>query len=189
MADLNFKIDPNDFKRAVKLEVNIDELNYLQSLLNCECVFQVRGILTAETQVSERVVTMLSVFESYRMLDDQISDLVHALNQYNKESKIGVDYKDILILNKNVCKIYNVLVNETTKLRLPEDIEELKEKYNKDLVKKIKQALENDFDVKDISGQNIPIKSSKSKTKGKIKEIKLKDSLGINIFSKNPVIA
>jgi hypothetical protein len=182
---IDLKLEPEDFNRAVKIELSVDELSYIQQLFGCEMVFQIRNFLTQEMDISEKVVKILSAFESYRILDDQILDFMFAMNQYKKELKNkDTQYKGLLIVGKHVCKLYNTLVHETVKMKLPEEVEKLKLQLNDTLINKIDLALQNSFDIKDMNNTQ-PTPAQKEKTPKFSKE----DLNGINIFTKTKVMA
>jgi hypothetical protein len=176
---VDLKLEPEDFTKAVKIELSTDELSYIQQLFGCEMVFQVRQVIGDSSDVSEKVVRVLSAFESYRILDDQILEFIFAMNQYQKELKDKeIKYKDLLIIGKHVCKLYNTLVHETVKMKLPEDVEKLKERYNQGLINKIEVALQNSFDIKDAG-----LPPTKMAKKDKTLKLSKEDLSRVNIFT------
>lgn len=182
-----FKPLPEDAYLAVRVELNLDELNYIEKLLNCEIVNQVRRTLEDKDTNSEKVVKLLSLFESFRILDDQIMDFMFAIEQYKKElEQTDTQYKDTLIISKNMCKVYKMLTSETVKMKLPEEIEKLKERFNETVTNKLDYGLKNSFDPKELERAGpgkLKSKTSKSKEPKKTKE-DFNSPIPINIYHK-----
>jgi hypothetical protein len=180
-----FKPLPEDAYLAVRVELSVDELNYIEKLLNCEIVNQVRRTLEEQDPNPEKVIKLLSLFESFRILDDQIMDFIFAIEQYKKElGSTSSQYQDTLIISKNMCKVYKMLTSETAKMRLPDEIEKMKNEFNQIIGNKLDNGLKNSFDPRELDQTN-PTKSkpktNKSKESKKTKE-DFKSPIPINVF-------
>jgi len=182
--DDHFSAD--DITKAVKIELNAKELEYLEKLLNCEVVYQIRIALDSVGSNSEKVIKLLSIFEAFRMLDDQVLDFIFTLNQYHKQTKdLDDDYKDIIVVGKSIARLYKTLTTETIKGKLPPEIDVMRDKYNDAINNKIDYALRHSFDVNELKQGLVKTTPVKSK---KVKEVKQEKmdlgGLSINIFGK-----
>jgi hypothetical protein len=152
MLSEDLKLNKSDFGRIIKFEITQEEFMYVKELLGYEIVYQTRGIISDERiDLDNKTAQVVSVFDTYRILDTQIQDFITGMENQAMNSEPGTKIRNLIVVNKNVGKFYKILCTETVKMKLSDQMLELKAKLNDGLLAKLTDAIENSMDLKEFN--------------------------------------
>lgn len=147
MLDLN----PEDNSKFVHFEVNLEEIAVLRDLLKAETIYQANVVLLdVNSDPAQKLLKIVNIFDSYREFDEGILDLKLAILEKKQSQKgLTAKIKNMIVINKNIAKIYKLFCTESTKLPLIDTVKERVEKYADSLAQKIEFGIEHAEDLGD----------------------------------------
>ena len=172
------KQDPQDANKYVLVELELEDISLLRGLFRFETALKLSMAMeNKELDLSKKLPKIFTLFDSYRGIDDNLLDIAFTLKDpsYNKDLKrMGVETKNLVIVYKNVCKLYQFLCTDTANLTPPPETKELFDKRGSNLIEKISKALTQEFTVEELQSEEF-LKKIK-------REAQPIDGLNINIF-------
>lgn len=170
-----------DVGKYVILEISPSEINLLKDLLKCEVVLQIHDVISnteLENAFKTHQVTM--VFDYYRELDIQLLEFAISMGATMAELKKNnprSSVKNIIVLQKGVCRFYSTLCTLTVRAGLPPTIQEQWDALGASLLQRIEVALLQNHSLDDVKAKmGIAQKAEDSTAK--------EDGLPVNIFGK-----
>lgn len=125
-----------------QIELNLEEIKLLKDLLKVETVFQVRvNIEDQNKTLEDKVYRIITFFDSYRILDDQLSQIRNGILSDNPNVNRSSDNFTIVV-DRKVMEMYKILCSETTKCTMPPTVKHFAEKYGEILLNKIKTSMD-----------------------------------------------
>ncbi len=141
-----------DVNRFVAVEISIDELSLLRELLRFETVLQLSLEIKSISDITTRVNSSMKLFDTYRDQDDHLANLVDAMKKGPASglAPTGALIKNMIVIPKNICKLYKMLCTETVAHGMPSYLGPEFAKFSPNLIINLDVALLKDYSYDEI---------------------------------------
>ena len=132
-------ITREETNKPLTLEITLEEVALLQSLLKVETILQIRAEVGSQNDDNSKTEKIVLLFESFQDFEDRLLSLYQSIMEVSKANPQVT--KHVMMIPMGVIKVYQMLCIETTKVKLPEIILKSFEKCGPNLLLKLNTAL------------------------------------------------
>jgi hypothetical protein len=125
----------------LSIKLSPKEVDLIFDLLNMETIYQIKENIHKIESKDELLNKIVGVFDVFMDFKDKLAYLKDDIIAAEKISENTPDKRPVVILTRNMLRLFSVLCKETTKLEMQKDIKEKFGIMGRDLIAKIDESI------------------------------------------------